>query len=90
MTIWTPGALSIRERETPYLLQGKYRDNGNSGAVWVYTFLVVVIFQAFTRSDWIWQVMFFLPCREEENDDVDDDDFDEDDTRDGGPRGWYP
>ena len=38
-----PGALSSLERETPYLLKRKYRDNGNSGSTWVYTFIVVVI-----------------------------------------------
>ena len=43
VTRWTPGALSTREIETPYLLKGKYRDNGNSGAAWVYSFIVVVI-----------------------------------------------
>ena len=40
---WTPGALLIHERNTPYLLKWKYRGNGNSAAAWVYTFIVVVI-----------------------------------------------
>ena len=39
----TPGALLIRERETRYLLNGEYMYNVNSGTVWLYTFLVVVI-----------------------------------------------
>ena len=43
VTRHTPIALSSRERETPYLLKGKYRDNENIGAAWVYTFIVVVI-----------------------------------------------
>ena len=39
----TSGALSICDCETPYLLKGKYRENGNSSAAWVYNFIVVVI-----------------------------------------------
>ena len=43
MTRHTPIKLSIHERDTPYILKGKYRENGNSGTVWVYNFIVVVI-----------------------------------------------
>ena len=44
------------------------------------TLFLLCSFQAFTRSDWIWQVMRFSLCREEVNDD-NDDDFDEDDAK---------
>ena len=43
VTIRTPDTLSRRERKTPYLLKGEYRDNGNSGAFWFYTFILVVV-----------------------------------------------
>ena len=40
-----PGVLSRRERETPYLMEERYRDNGNSGAAWL-----LWSFQAFILS----------------------------------------
>ena len=36
VTRQTPGTLSIRERETTHLLKGKWSDNGNRVADWVY------------------------------------------------------
>ena len=39
----TPRALSRRELKTPYLMKGKYRENGNSVSAWVYNFIPVAI-----------------------------------------------
>ena len=38
-----PGVLLSRECKTTHPLKGKLRYNGNSSAVWVYTFIFVVI-----------------------------------------------
>ena len=45
--------LPIRERDTLYLLKGKYRYNGNSGSAWVYSFIVVVISSIYFRISFI-------------------------------------
>ena len=60
----TPGALSSRDRETPYLLKVKYKFNVNSGSAWVYTFLVVVIYSVYeVRLDLSGDALFFCVAR---------------------------